>query len=93
MPERPFRAVEDLIRRVRRVAAGRPDPNRILAQTISMIGETGVDPYAALGMLIEGAVHTLNHHIPAERRADTAEELIQLLKERLTAHGLTGKTR
>ena len=30
-----------------------PDPNRILAQTISMIGETGVDPYAALGVLIE----------------------------------------
>jgi hypothetical protein len=93
MPDRPFRAVEELIRRVRRVAADRPDPMYILAQMISMIGESDVDPYAVLGVLIEGAAYTLTQHIPAERQADTAATLVQLLGERLKAHGLAGGDR
>jgi hypothetical protein len=32
-----------------------------------------------LGVLIEGAAHTITRHIPAERRADTAEALARLL--------------
>jgi hypothetical protein len=36
--------VDELIRRVERVAADRPDPIYILAQMISMIGESDVDP-------------------------------------------------
>jgi hypothetical protein len=79
MPDRPFRAVDDLIRRVQRVAANRPDPLHILAQTISIIGESDVDPYAILGVLIEGAAHTLTQHVPTERQADTATTLMQLL--------------
>ena len=90
MPDRLFRAVNELIRRVQRVAADRPDPLHILAQMISMIGESDVDPYAILGVLIEGAVHTLNQHVPAERQAETAAALVQLLEERLGARGLTG---
>jgi hypothetical protein len=86
MPDRPFRAVDELIRRVQRVAADRPDPTHVLAQMISMIGESGADPYAVMGVLIEGAAHTLAHHIPAERQADTATTLVQLLEERLKAH-------
>jgi hypothetical protein len=93
MPDRPFRAVDNLIRRVQRVAAGRPDPTYILAQMIGMIGESEVDPYAILGVLIEGAAHTLVRHIPAERQSDTAAMLVQLLEERLEAHGLTGDDR
>jgi hypothetical protein len=87
MPDRPFRAVDELIRRVQRVAADRPDPMHVLAQMISMIG--GADPYAVMGVLIEGAAHTLAHHIPAERQADTATTLVQLLEERLKAHRIT----
>jgi hypothetical protein len=90
MSKRPFRAVDELIRRVQRVAAGRPDPKHILAQMISMIGESEADPYAVLGVLIEGAVHILAEHIPAERQADTATMLMQVLEERLRARGLTG---
>ncbi len=90
MPNRPYRAVDELIRRVQRVAANRPDPMHILAETISLIGESDVDPYAVLGVLIEGAAHTIAQHIPAERRADTAATLLQLLEERLRAHGLCG---
>jgi hypothetical protein len=65
----------------------------ILAQMISMIGESDVDPYAILGVLIEGAAHTLTQHVPAERQADTATTLTQLLEKRLTAHGLRSDDR
>jgi hypothetical protein len=88
MKDRPYPAVDALIRRVKRVAANRPDPAYILAQTISLAGESGVDPYAILGVLVEGAVHTLMEHIPAERRADAATTLTQLLEERFKALGL-----
>jgi hypothetical protein len=93
MPDRPYRAVDDLIRRVQRVAANRPDPLHILAETISLIGETDVDPYAIVGVLIEGAVNTIAQHIPPERQAETAATLLHLLNERLNSHGLRGEDR
>jgi hypothetical protein len=80
--------VDELIRPVERVAADRPDPIYILAQMISMIGEGEVDPYAVLGVLIEGAAHTVARHNPSERQPDAAEALAQLLEERLKARGL-----
>ncbi|MGD0431971.1 MAG: hypothetical protein ABSA58_12860 [Acetobacteraceae bacterium] len=93
MPDRPFPAVEALIRRVQRVAAGRPDPMRILAQTIGMTGAIGADPYAVLGVLVEGAVQTIVEQIPAEQRMEAAATLIQLLKERMNAHGIASGDR
>ena len=88
MPDRPFPAVDNLIRRAQRAAAGRPDPARILAQTISMACPGGADPYAVLGLLIEGTVQTLVEHILKERRAEVAATLKQLLEERLRASGI-----
>jgi hypothetical protein len=88
MPDRAFPAVEALIRRVQRVAASRPDPMHILAQTISMTGAIGADPYAVLGVLVEGAVQTIVQQIPAEQQMETVVALIQLLKERLNARGI-----
>ena len=94
MPDRRFRAVDGLIGRVQRVAADRPDPVHILAQTISIIGESDVDPYAILGVLIEGAAHTLAQHVPTERQAEnTATTVMQLLEERLKARGLRSDDR
>jgi len=90
MPDRPFPAVEALIRRVQRVAASRPDPLHILAQTIGMTGAIGADPYAVLGVLIEGVVETIVQQIPAERRAETAATLVRLPRERLDARGIAG---
>jgi hypothetical protein len=55
----------------------------ILAQTISLTGEIGADPYAVLGELVEGAVLTIAQHIPAEQQTETAALLVQLLEERL----------
>jgi hypothetical protein len=89
MPDRPFPAVDALIRRVQRIAASRPDPMHILAQTISMTGEIGADPYAVLGVLVEGAVLTVSQHVPAEQQAETAAMLVQLLEERLKARGIS----
>jgi hypothetical protein len=93
MPDRPFPAVEALIRRVQRIAASRPDPMHILAQTISMTGEIGADPYAVLGVLVEGAVLTIVQQIPSEQQAETAAMLVQLLEERLKARGVPGGDR
>jgi hypothetical protein len=90
MPDRPFPAVDALIRRVQRVAAQRPDPLYIIAQTIGMAGTTGVDPYALLGVLVEGAVRTIAQDIPPGRQAEAAATLLELLEERLEAGGLTG---
>jgi hypothetical protein len=89
MPDRSFPVVDGLIRRAQRVAAGRPDPAHILAQTIRMACPGGADPYAVLGLLIEGTVQTLVDHIPEERRAEIAAALKQLLKERLEACGIS----
>ncbi len=55
-----------------------------------MAGVAGVDPYAVLGILVEGVARTLVEHIPPERQAETAETLIELLRERLSTHGLPG---
>jgi hypothetical protein len=90
MPDRPFPAAEALIRRVQRVAANRPDPWYIFAQAIGMSGAIGVDPYAVLGVLVEGAVQTLIRQIPAKRQAETAAMLVELLEERLKAHRVPG---
>jgi len=49
----------------------------------------GADPYAVLGLLIEGTVQTLVDHIPEERRAEIAAALKQLLEERLVACGIS----
>lgn len=90
MPDGTIPAVEALVRRVQRVAANRPDPLYILAQTISMTGTIGMDPYAVLGVLVEGAVQTLIEQIPAEQQTEVAATLIELLTERLKAHRLPG---
>src|ERR1700761_4718094 len=87
MPDRPFPAVDEMIRRVKRGAADRPDPVHILAQMISIVGESDADPYAVLGVLAEGAAYTLAEYFPPERQAETAVMLIELLQDRLKARG------
>jgi hypothetical protein len=91
MPDRPFPAVEALIRRIQRVAASRPDPLHILAQTISMTSAIDADPYAVLGVLVEGAVQTIVQQIPTEQQTETAATLVRLLRERLSAQGIASE--
>jgi hypothetical protein len=90
MADRPYPAVDALIRRVQRVAASRPDPLYILAETINLAGTIGMDPYAVLGVLVEGAVQTVVRHIPPDHQEEAAVTLIELLKERLETGDLPG---
>jgi hypothetical protein len=88
MPERRFRTLERLIQQANRTSSSKPNSAQMLAEVIRVITDDGSDPYLILGVLIEGAVHTLARHIPRERQAETIEELRQLLADRLKAHGL-----
>ena len=88
MPRKPFPAIHDLVRRVERIAASRADPLELVATVIRLMGDRGADPYLLIGVLVEGAVHTLFKHIPADRQTDTAEALAKLLTDRLKACGL-----
>ena len=88
MPERRFRTLERLIQQSNRTSSSKPNSAQMLAEVIRVITDDGSDPYLILGVLIEGAVHTLARHIPRERQAETIEELRQLLADRLKAHGL-----
>jgi hypothetical protein len=88
MPDPTFPAVEDLIRQAERAAAAEPDRIRLVAELVRLVGERGADPYLLIGVLIEGAVHTLAEHVPAERRREVTEELGRLLVDRLRARGL-----
>jgi hypothetical protein len=72
-PDRSFSAVDYLLRRAQRGAAGRPDAAQILAQTISMACPGSADPYAVLGAYTQ------------ERQAEITSTLRQLLEDRITA--------
>jgi hypothetical protein len=65
------------------------DPIQPTSSPIRMACPGGTDPYAVLGLLIEGTVQTLVDHIPEERRAEIAAALKQLLEERLVACGIS----
>jgi hypothetical protein len=88
MPDRQFRSLERLIQNANQASSKKPDSVQLLAKMIRLVTADGADPYIVLGVLVEGAVHTLVNHIPTERRQDTTEELGRLLVERLKAHGL-----
>ncbi len=88
MPDRRYPALDRLIRQATQVSNSKPDPVQMLAYMIRVLGDSGGDPYLILGVLMEGAAHTLATHVPPERQAETRQELVQLLAERLAAHGL-----
>ena len=89
MPDRRFKTLERLIQQANRTSSGKPASAQMLAQMIRLITDDGVDPYLVLGVLVEGAVHTLGKHIPPERQAEAVSEFKQLLAERLKAHDLS----
>jgi hypothetical protein len=88
MPRR-FPTLQRLIQQANQTSSRKPDSVQMLAEVIRVITADGSDPYLILGVLAEGAVHTMAKHIPPERRAETVAEFTQLLAERLKAHGLT----
>ena len=89
MPNRRFRTLERLIQQANQASSRKPDSVQMLAEVIRVITTDGSDPYLVIGVLVEGAVHTIAKHIPPERQAETIAELNQLLMDRLKAHGLS----
>ena len=88
MPDHRFRTLERLIQQANQVSARQPGSVELLATMIRLVTDDGADPYLVIGVLVEGAAHTLARHVPPERQAETTEELGRLLVERLKAHGL-----
>lgn len=88
MTNRRFKTLERLIQQANQASSRKPDSVQMLAHVIRIITADGSDPYLVLGVLVEGAAHTIAKHVPAERHAETVAELNQLLTERLKAHGL-----
>jgi hypothetical protein len=88
MQSRSFAAVDDLVQQAERAAAAKPDQIRLVIELVKLVGDGGTDPYLLIGVLLEGAVHTLATHIPPERQRETTEQLGRILTERLKAYGL-----
>lgn len=88
MADKQFPGLDRLIQHANRVSGRKPDSVELLARMIALATDDGADPYLVLGVLIEGAVRTLDKHIPSERQAEATEQLRQLLAERLRARGL-----
>jgi 6,7-dimethyl-8-ribityllumazine synthase len=88
MPKRHYRTLDRLIQQANQASARKPGTVEMLAAMIKLATDDGADPYLVLGVLVEGAVHTLDKHIPKERRAEATEQFGQLLVERLKARGL-----
>lgn len=80
--------IEKLVQLAEQAAADQPDPVRVLADIIKAVSEGGADPYLIMGVLVEGAVHTLDRRIPKERQDDTASAMLSLLAERFRDAGL-----
>jgi hypothetical protein len=89
MTNRRFRTLERLIQQANQTSSRQPNSVQMLAEVIRIVTDDGSDPYLVLGVLVEGAVHTLGKHIPPERQAEAVSEFKQLLAERLKSHGLS----
>ena len=77
--------LDKLIQLAEQAAANELDPIRALVEKIRSVTEGNADPYVVMGVLVEGAVHTLETRIPTERREDTAAALLRLVVDRLRA--------
>jgi hypothetical protein len=67
----------------KQAATTEPDPIRGLGDAIRCVAASEADPYLVMGVLIEGAVHTLRKRIPPERHITTAAALLKLAADRL----------
>jgi hypothetical protein len=88
VPDRSFKAIDDLIRQAEKAAANELDPMELVAVLIRLTGDRGADPYLLIATLVEGAVSTLARHVPPERQGDTAAATLKLFLQRLNVSGL-----
>ena len=89
MAKRPSRPLDNLIRSANQISNRQPDALQLLAHMIRVALNDGADPYLMAGILAEGAAYTIGKYIPTERQPDAVSALMEILKERLRAHGVT----
>ena len=89
MPNRRYRTLERLIQQANQTSSRQRYSVQLLAEVIRIVTDDGSDPYLVLGVLVEGAAHSLGKLIPPERQAEAVSEFKQLLAERLKAHDLS----
>jgi hypothetical protein len=81
-------AIESLSNLASQAAAATPDVPAELAAAIRGAADSPADPWLLIGVLIEGAAHTIRTAIPEERRAPCVVAAMRLLADR-TATGRT----
>ncbi|HUB48568.1 MAG TPA: hypothetical protein VMB73_26630 [Acetobacteraceae bacterium] len=59
-----------------------------LSAAIRSALDQDIDPYAVIGVLIEGAAVAVADSLPRKERAEAGVALVRLLQERLKAHGV-----
>lgn len=87
-PSQDQSELDKLIQLAEQAAAEEPDRVAALAEIIKTVSAGDADPYLVMGVLVEGAVRTLQSHIPDERREDTASAVLRLLADRLREGGM-----
>lgn len=88
MATRRSRSLDNLIRSANQISNRQPDSLQLLAHMIRVALNDGADPYLLTGILAEGAAYAIGEHIPAERQPDAVSALMDVLQDRLKAHGL-----
>jgi len=78
-----------LIELTNQAASREPNPIRSLITAMRSTAASNADPYLVIGSLLEGAVQTICTRIPSQRMNETAEAVMQLLRDRLQANGIT----
>ena len=87
MGKRKFPAVKNLIAQVEATAA--PETANALdglAAGITRAIQSGSDPYAMAGLLVEAIAATIAARVPPEDQQNITLAVIDLLQERLSAH-------
>lgn len=87
-PDQDQSELDKLIQLAEQAVVDEPDPVRALADIIKTVSEGDADPYLVIGVLVGGAVHTLQSRIPDERQEDTASAVLKLLADRLRDAGI-----
>jgi hypothetical protein len=55
---------------------------------LKLLIRSEADPYILAGALAEGVAATVAQRVPVERQAEASREIVQVLRDRLRAHGV-----
>ena len=84
------KTVASLIRAAEQAFAAAKEDDLVayLAVLLRLLIWTEADPHLLAGALAEGVAATIAERIPAERQGEASREIVQVLVDRLRAHGV-----